>query len=197
MAGRGGWGRGRGRGVYVRPVPFVVFPQDIDLPDVKHGKMDTSMRQLLKWDYDFDRYFEVAPYFLEEKAELKGRKRMHVERFSDKKKTIFTRDSLLQVLVFDECVKELVPGKTKQTLSRKKRQWNPEYGEKKLALLEKELLEEHKEGKHKKEEEDEESEDEEENEESSESGNDDYDKNDDVDDDDLNDKDSGDDEAIL
>jgi hypothetical protein len=35
---------------------------------------------------------------------------MHVERFSDKKKTIFTRDSLPQVLVFDECVKELVPG---------------------------------------------------------------------------------------
>jgi len=46
--------------------------QDIDLPDVKHGKMDTSMRQLLEWGYDFDRYFKVAPYFLEEKAELKG-----------------------------------------------------------------------------------------------------------------------------
>jgi len=35
---------------------------------------------------------------------------MHVQRFSDKKKTSFTRDSLTQVLVYDEFIKELVPG---------------------------------------------------------------------------------------
>lgn len=200
MAGRGGgWGfRGRGRGAYVRPVPFVVYPEDIKLPDVK--KADASTTRLCKLDLEFDNFFKSAPYFLEEKAELKGRKRkMHVQRFSDKKKTIFTRDSLPQVLVYDEFIKELVPGKT--MLSRKKRTWNPEEGQKKLAAMfddiEKSRLED---SKRRKEEKVEESEDEEEIEESSDSEGDfrdgDYNKNNDFDDDDddFNPNDDGPDE---
>ncbi|KAL5073310.1 hypothetical protein RYX36_012294, partial [Vicia faba] len=50
----------------------------------------------------------TAPNLLDD-TESKGRKRMHVERFSDKKKIAFTRDSLSQVLYYDEFVKELVP----------------------------------------------------------------------------------------
>lgn len=203
MAGRGGgWGfRGRGRGAYVRPVPFVVFPEDINLPDAKPGEVDASMRRLCKLDHEFDNFFRSAPYFLEEKAQFKGRKRkMHVQRFSDKKKTSFTRDSLPQVLVYDEFIKELVPGKT--MLSRKKRTWNPEEGQKKLAAMfddiEKSRLED---SKRKKEEKDEESEDEVENEEGNESEDDfqdgDYNQNEyfDDDEDDYNVDDTGPEEA--
>lgn len=199
MAGRGGWGfRGRGRGAYVRPVPFVLYPEDINLPDVKHREIDASKRQLFKWDFEFDDFFKASSYFLEEKAELKGRKKkMHVQRFSDKKKTTFTRDSLSQVLVYDEFIKELVPGK--KMLGLKKRTWNPEDGQRKLARLEADIL---KESKTKKEEKDEESEEEEEEEieEASESdGEDDYEKNIyfDDDEDDFNPDDNGADEDEL
>jgi len=48
------------------------MPQDINLPDVKLGEVDASKTQLIRWGADFDRFFEKAAYFLEEKAELKG-----------------------------------------------------------------------------------------------------------------------------
>ena len=35
---------------------------------------------------------------------------MHIERFSDRKETMFTRDSLSQVLMLDNFPKELVQG---------------------------------------------------------------------------------------
>jgi len=54
------------------PVSTVLMLQDINLPDVKHKEIDASKRQLIKWDFDFDNHFKVAPYFLEEKAEMKG-----------------------------------------------------------------------------------------------------------------------------
>ncbi|CAI8614377.1 unnamed protein product [Vicia faba] len=136
MAGRG-YGRGRGHGGfqnYARPEPFVLFPEDINLPDAKLGENVASMKHLIKWDLSFDSYFKAAPYLLDD-TESKGRKRMHVERFSDKKKIAFTRDSLSQVLYYDEFVKELVPGKSKQMLSRKKFRWNPEAGHRKMAII--------------------------------------------------------------
>ncbi|KAL5054852.1 hypothetical protein RYX36_035534 [Vicia faba] len=117
MAGRG-YGEGRGRGGfqnYARPEPFVLFPEDINLPDAKLGENVASMKHLIKWDLSFDSYFKAAPYLLDD-TESKGRKRMHVERFSDKKKIAFTRDSLSQVLYYDEFVKELVPGHRKMAI---------------------------------------------------------------------------------
>lgn len=45
--------------------------QDINLPDVKLGEKDTSMKQLIKWDLSFDSYFKAAPYLLDD-MELKG-----------------------------------------------------------------------------------------------------------------------------
>ncbi|CAI8592022.1 unnamed protein product [Vicia faba] len=95
--------------------PFVLFPEDINLPDAKLGENVASMKHLIKWDLSFDSYFKAAPYLLDD-TESKGRKRMHVERFSDKKKIAFTRDSLSQVLYYDEFVKELVPGHRKMAI---------------------------------------------------------------------------------
>ncbi|CAJ2674383.1 unnamed protein product [Trifolium pratense] len=126
MAGRGGWGRGGGFQRYVPPVPFVLFPEDINLPDAKPAEIDRYTMKLLKWDNQFNSYFKAAAYYLEEKEEVKGRKRMHVETYSDKKKKKnFTRDSLSQVLHFEGFAKELIPGK-KMWRSRKKMRWNPE-----------------------------------------------------------------------
>ncbi|GAU40737.1 hypothetical protein TSUD_14220 [Trifolium subterraneum] len=167
MAGRGGWGRGGGGFQrYTPPVPFVPFPEDITLPDVKPGEIDGYTKKLIRWDFSFNSYFQAAPYYLEAKAELKGRKRMHVETYTDKnKKKNFTRDSLSQVLYFDGFAKELIPG-NKMRQSRKKMRWNPEADMKQKTFfdeLEKKLAEE---GKVKKEEESgSESEDDDENEE--------------------------------
>ncbi|XP_058724470.1 uncharacterized protein LOC131595945 [Vicia villosa] len=201
MAGRGRGGRPGGIR-YTKPEPYVLFPENINLPEVKLGENSTSMKQLIKWDLSFDSYYKAAPYLLDD-TELKGRKRMHIERFSDKKKTTFTRDSLSQVLYFDGFVKELVPGKSKQMPSRKKFRWNPEADAKKLAFFEelekKFLAEEGKDQKKKKEE----SEDEEENEEGKESEDDfndgDYNQNVDYDDDDddFNDVEAGNDEDVY
>ncbi|CAJ2674384.1 unnamed protein product [Trifolium pratense] len=205
MAGRGGWGRGGGFQRYVPPVPFVLFPEDINLPDAKPAEIDRYTMKLLKWDNQFNSYFKAAAYYLEEKEEVKGRKRMHVETYSDKKKKKnFTRDSLSQVLHFEGFAKELIPGK-KMWRSRKKMRWNPEADmtqKKFFEELEKKLKEE---GKHKGEEEgEEESEDEDENEEEDQESegdfNDgDYNQNDYVDDDedDYNDVEPGYDEDIM
>ncbi|CAJ2674382.1 glutamic acid-rich protein-like [Trifolium pratense] len=206
MAGRGGWGRGGGFQRYVPPVPFVLFPEDINLPDAKPAEIDRYTMKLLKWDNQFNSYFKAAAYYLEEKEEVKGRKRMHVETYSDKKKKKnFTRDSLSQVLHFEGFAKELIPGK-KMWRSRKKMRWNPEADmtqKKFFEELEKKLKKE--EGKHKGEEEgEEESEDEDENEEEDQESegdfNDgDYNQNDYVDDDedDYNDVEPGYDEDIM
>ncbi|GAU40736.1 hypothetical protein TSUD_14210 [Trifolium subterraneum] len=117
MAGRGGWGRGGGGFQrYTPPVPFVPFPEDITLPDVKPGEIDGYTKKLIRWDFSFNSYFQAAPYYLEAKAELKGRKRMHVETYTDKnKKKNFTRDSLSQVLYFDGFAKELIPDMKQKT----------------------------------------------------------------------------------
>ncbi|PNY14879.1 glutamic acid-rich protein-like, partial [Trifolium pratense] len=182
MAGRGGWGRGGGFQRYVPPVPFVLFPEDINLPDAKPAEIDRYTMKLLKWDNQFNSYFKAAAYYLEEKEEVKGRKRMHVETYSDKKKKKnFTRDSLSQVLHFEGFAKELIPDMTQKKF---------------FEELEKKLKEE---GKHKGEEEgEEESEDEDENEEEDQESegdfNDgDYNQNDYVDDDedDYNDVEPG------
>nr|AFK46944.1 unknown [Lotus japonicus] len=64
-------------------------------------------------------------------------RKMHIERYSDRKRTMFTRDSLSQVLMFDNFPKELTQGTSKRMASRKFFQWNPEANlEKKLDFFE-------------------------------------------------------------
>ncbi|CAL0300427.1 unnamed protein product [Lupinus luteus] len=143
MAGRG---RGRGRGgrgfgggfTYARQVEFVPFPEDVDLPKVKIDEIGPSMKKLLRWGDKFQNYWKASPYFLEETT-LKGddeSQSMHIARYSDKKKTKFTRDSLSQILVFNGFAKELVQGKSGPMRSQKKVRWNPESGLKRLEFFE-------------------------------------------------------------
>jgi DNA-directed RNA polymerase III subunit RPC7 len=203
MAGRGGggWRGGRSNYQYVRPVPFVLFPE-IDLPE-RH-EIDGYSKKLYKWDIRFNSYCKASAYYLEKKEELKGRKRMHVETYSDrKKKKFFTRDPLSQVLYFDGFAKELVSGK-KMRWNPKKTRWNPEADMTQKAFfdeLEKKLKKEEK--GMKEEEESEESEDDDEVEEDKESEGDfndgDYNQNDafDDDEDDFNDPEPGCDEDTM
>lgn len=201
MAGRGGggWRGGRSNYQYVRPVPFVLFPE-IDLPE-RH-EIDGYSKKLYKWDIRFNSYYKASSYYLEKKEELKGRKRMHVETYSDrKKKKFFTRDPLSQVLYFDGFAKELVSGK-KMRWNPKKTRWNPEADMTQKAFfdeLEKKLKEEGKAMKEEEESEDDDENEEEDKESEGDFNDGDYNQNDafDDDDDDFNDVEPGGDEDTM
>ncbi|XP_027189572.1 uncharacterized protein [Cicer arietinum] len=210
-----GWGGGRGRGggfsTYVPPLPFVLFPEDVKLEEPKLNEFDESMKMLLRKGHMYDAYMKVSPYIVED-ADLKkaffvllsGRKRMHIERFSDRKKSMFSRDSLSQILNFNAFPKELVQGTSKGMPSRKKFRWNPEAEAKKLAFFEElEKKFEGRQDKADKEKKDGESEDEDENAEDKEPeedlSDDDYNQNEyfDDDEDDYNDVEEGNDEDVF
>ncbi|XP_061336518.1 uncharacterized protein LOC133283648 isoform X1 [Gastrolobium bilobum] len=206
MASRGrGRGRGRGGGAnYATQVPFVLFPEDVNLPDVKLDDIDANMKKLLNWNYKFQNYWKASPYLLEETTLKKESQKMHVPRFSDKKRTVFTRDSLSQVLMLNDFPKELIQGTSKRMPSRKKFRWNPELEMKKIDFFEQlEKKDQGQEDKGEKEKKDGENEDEDENageEEGEEDfSDDDYNQNEyfDDDEDDYNDADDGDDEGVY
>ncbi|MED6126864.1 hypothetical protein PIB30_082600 [Stylosanthes scabra] len=208
MASRGrGRGRGGGGGRFgmirwAKEVEFELFPEDVTLPSNKVNSDDTLMKDLLRRNARLQNYWKASPYIVEETGE---NKRMHVERFSDRNKTTFTRDCLSQILVFKEFPKELVRG-TARRPSRKKFRWNPETGENRLDFFEQlEKKNQGKEGTDEKEnkegenEEEEENVDDEEVEDEEEFGDDDYQQNEyfDDDEDDYNDVDEGDDEGVY
>ncbi|KAK7302834.1 hypothetical protein RJT34_13731 [Clitoria ternatea] len=138
MAGRG---RGRGRGggggfsTFAPQLPFALFPEDVSLPQVKIEDEDVNMRKLLTWSGKLQRYWKASPYFLEERTSKKSQT-MHIARFSDKNNINFTRDSLSQVLMFNEFPEELVKGAAKRRARKKKFRWKPESEVKTLDFFE-------------------------------------------------------------
>ncbi|KAL2970886.1 hypothetical protein AAZX31_15G163200 [Glycine max] len=135
--GRGGWGWGRGGGfnTFASQVPFDLFPEAVTLPDVNLDDIHDDTKKLLRWDSHLQNYWEASPYFLEDKTSKK-RQSMHIAKFSDRKKNDFTRDSLSQVLMFNDFPQELVQGASKRASRRKKFRWNPESEMKKLDFFE-------------------------------------------------------------
>ncbi|KAK7327838.1 hypothetical protein VNO77_21931 [Canavalia gladiata] len=207
MAGRGrGRGRGRGGGFpsFAAQVPLVLFPEDVTLPEVKIDDIDPNMKKLLNWSFKFQNYWKASPYLLEEKTSKSNKsQKTDIARFSDKKQTNFTRDSLSQVLMFNDFPRELAQGASKQMRKRKKFRWNPESEMKKIDFLEQqEKTNQGKEDTDENEKKDGEDEDEEENVEEDDEedfSDDDYKQNEyfDDDEDDYNDVDDGDDEPIY
>ncbi|KAK7412383.1 hypothetical protein VNO78_03839 [Psophocarpus tetragonolobus] len=202
MAGRGrgrGWG-GRGGG-FAPQLPFDLFPEGIDMPEVKIGDIDANTKKLLQWSNKFQNYWKASPYLLEERTSKK-RQWMHIARFSDKKTNDFTRDSLSQVLMFKDFPHELVQGASKR-MSRKKFRWNPESEmKKKIDFFEQQ--EKTNQGKEETDENEKKDGDEDEDENAQEEdeediSDDDYNQNIDFDDDedDYNDADDGDDEPTY
>ncbi|KAL2970884.1 hypothetical protein AAZX31_15G163200 [Glycine max] len=133
--GRGGWGRGGGFNTFASQVPFDLFPEAVTLPDVNLDDIHDDTKKLLRWDSHLQNYWEASPYFLEDKTSKK-RQSMHIAKFSDRKKNDFTRDSLSQVLMFNDFPQELVQGASKRASRRKKFRWNPESEMKKLDFFE-------------------------------------------------------------
>ncbi|KAF7843409.1 DNA-directed RNA polymerase III subunit RPC7 [Senna tora] len=130
--GFGGWGGGHS---FAKQEPFVLFPEDVVLPNAKVDDIDISMKRLLNWNNKLQNYWKASPYHLEDTSSKKSQS-LDVEKFSDKRKTVFTRDSLSQVLVFNDFPKELIQGTTRGMPKRKKFRWNPESDLKTLDLFE-------------------------------------------------------------
>ncbi|KAJ7951696.1 DNA-directed RNA polymerase III subunit [Quillaja saponaria] len=198
-----GRGRGRGRGYggghgFAAQEPFELFPEDVQLPDVKGV---TEEQDLVRWSIKLQNYWKASPYVIEESTSKKSQ-REDIERYSDREKTTFTRDSLSQILVLNNFPRELI-GDMKQKPTRKKFRWNPE-ADTKVDFLEKVVQklqrkedkgENEKEGEGEGEDEEEEPE----NEVEEDLSDDDYHQNEhfDDDEDDYNDVDDGDDEPIF
>ncbi|XP_062073587.1 uncharacterized protein LOC133777853 [Humulus lupulus] len=136
-------GRGRGRGYgggggfgFAKQEPFVLFPEDVVLPDIKGVMVE---KDLIRRSMILQNYWKASPYYLEENVSKKGQS-TEIERFSDRKKinTTIMRDSLSQILDHKKFPLELTEGsKGWQQSSRKRVRWNPDSELKKLELFEK------------------------------------------------------------
>ncbi|TYK03851.1 DNA-directed RNA polymerase III subunit RPC7-like isoform X1 [Cucumis melo var. makuwa] len=164
-------GRGRGRGggggsfQYAKQEPFELFPENVTLPSVSEMPEELA---LAMGQINFLKYWKASPFYLEENV-MKKMQRTEIEKFSDRLKMNSTlkRDSLAQIiqLTSRNFPEELVEGFKGKLRTKRKVQWNPESGLKKMDFLEKReesLKGQDKEDKEKKEGEEGEDEDEEE-----------------------------------
>ncbi|KAI3955127.1 hypothetical protein MKX01_034156 [Papaver californicum] len=60
--GRGRGGFGGGFGSYGNPEPFILFPEDVVLPDINDIKKETA---LVVWNKKLQTYWKLSPYYLE------------------------------------------------------------------------------------------------------------------------------------
>lgn len=186
-------GRGRGRGQggmgggYVKQEPYILFPEDVTLPDINGV---TEEKMLVYWNNRLQNYWKSSSYYLEEAALAKSEDN-EIERYSDRGKPRgrAKRDPLTYHLKLTPAYfpRELIQGARCVQHDQRKARWNPESGLQKLDMLEK--LEakygdkDEKGEKEKKEGENEEEEEEEVEVEEEDFSDDDYLKNDDFDDD--------------
>ncbi|KAI3971661.1 hypothetical protein MKW92_021854, partial [Papaver armeniacum] len=83
--GRGfgrGFGRGRGSGNYGTPQPFILFPEDVQLPDINDVKEETA---LVIANNKLQLYWKSSPYYLENPTKRKSEEN-DIERYSDRNK---------------------------------------------------------------------------------------------------------------
>ncbi|KAA0059472.1 DNA-directed RNA polymerase III subunit RPC7-like isoform X1 [Cucumis melo var. makuwa] len=136
-------GRGRGRGggggsfQYAKQEPFELFPENVTLPSVSEMPEELA---LAMGQINFLKYWKASPFYLEENV-MKKMQRTEIEKFSDRLKMNSTlkRDSLAQIiqLTSRNFPEELVEGFKGKLRTKRKVQWNPESGLKKMDFLEK------------------------------------------------------------
>ncbi|XP_042501989.1 DNA-directed RNA polymerase III subunit RPC7-like [Macadamia integrifolia] len=206
-----GRGRGRGRGgyrggerTYAVQEPYILFPEDVELPDV-NGVIEE--KTLVYWNMRLLNYWKSSPYYIEATAHSKSQD-ADIERYSDKGKRTKTmmRPPLSQHLKLSSAYfpLELIQGKSRVQHDHRKVRWNPEADLQKLDIFEKleqkfQVKDEKGEKEKNEDENDDEDEEQIEEEEEEFSDPDDYEQNVDFDDDedDFNMDDGNDNEAIY
>ncbi|XVF24886.1 hypothetical protein REPUB_Repub13aG0166100 [Reevesia pubescens] len=133
-------GRGRGRGFggggFLKPEPFLLFP-DTELPDIKGVPEEKT---LVIWNSRLQNYWKASPYYLEQNVSKKSQS-MDIERFSDwgKPKNTSKRDSLNQILQLQShnFREDFIGDSRRVQQSTKKMRWNLDSGLEKLDKFEK------------------------------------------------------------
>ncbi|KAK9149409.1 hypothetical protein Scep_008166 [Stephania cephalantha] len=135
--GRGGGGRGRGGFRFAKSEPFVLFPEDVELPDINNV---TEEKNLVYWNWKLQTYWKSSPYYLQEPVSTENQE-TDIERYSDrgKRKSPAKQDPLsyYMKLTSDYFPLELIHGSNQVQRDPRKVRWNPEAGLQKLDFLEK------------------------------------------------------------
>lgn len=136
-------GRGRGRGFgggggfrAAKQVPFELFPEINDFPDVKSVKDEIAFAV---WSSNLQKFWNSSPYYYEGVGEAaKNYKDSDITRFLDKDSKESKPKPPLSHYI--RMTSEYVPaelGEKKERHSQKKVRWNPESDLKKFDLFEK------------------------------------------------------------
>lgn len=130
-------GRGRGRGSAfggrfsggppAKEEPFILFPEDVVLPETRDVVKDAS---LINRKLKLEKYWKLSPYFLEEKVSKSNSQAAEIERYSDKNKPNIQikRDPLLHFIKLTPFYipRELLEGAKMEHRDKKKLRWDPE-----------------------------------------------------------------------
>ncbi|KAF5190253.1 Dna-directed rna polymerase iii subunit [Thalictrum thalictroides] len=140
-----GCGRGRGRGsgggysAYVKPEPYVLFPGNVQLPDVNEV---VEEKALVLWNMRLQNFWRSSPYYLEEAdttTESSKSKDTDIERYSDRGKPSQAKRDPLSYhlkLTAPNFPQELIHGSRHVHHDQRKVRWNPEPGLQRLDKLE-------------------------------------------------------------
>lgn len=135
-------GRGRGRGGgggYAKPEPYILFPEDVTLPDINGVKEE---KMLVHLNNRLLNYWKSSSYYLEEHSPLTKSEDNDIERYSgrDKPRGRAKRDPLSYHLKLTPAyfTQELIQGARHVQHDQRKVRWDPESGLlHKLDMLEK------------------------------------------------------------
>ncbi|KAF5176554.1 Dna-directed rna polymerase iii subunit [Thalictrum thalictroides] len=135
-----GRGRGRGRGFgggfsFVKPEPYVLFPDNVQLPDVNEV---VEEKALVFWNMRLQNYWKSSPYYLEETDTTKS-KDTDIERYSDRGKPSQAKRDPLSYhlkLTAPNFPQELIHSSRRVQHDQRKVRWNPEPGLQMLDKLE-------------------------------------------------------------
>lgn len=124
-------------GGYVKQEPYILFPEDVMLPDIKGV---TEEKMLVYWNNRLQNYWKSSSYYLEEAA-LPKNEDNELERYSDRGKPRgrAKRDPLSYHLKLTPAYfpLELIQGARRVQHDQRKVCWNPDSGLQKLDMLEK------------------------------------------------------------
>ncbi|KAL5993033.1 hypothetical protein ACLOJK_013953 [Asimina triloba] len=140
--GRGGFGRGRGfgfgggRGTRAKEEPFILFPEDVELPGIR--ELSAEDVALIARKVNLQRYWESSPYYIRDKGPKAGLQSVDVERYSHKpeaqERRLGSLSSFLN-LTGAHFPAELITGAKLVKHDRKRTKWDLEPGLRKIVFF--------------------------------------------------------------